>query len=503
MRTIGKNLGKFKSFTLLELIIVLAIIAVLVVVIIAVIKPTKIFQGLRDTQRINDLKRIENSITTYETEKNGYLDFYGTSSYVYISLPDQSSTCSSWISQLPSLPSGYSYRCSATPTAIDGTGYIPINFASSSLLNLQKLPIDPINRPPYYYTYVAGGSYELTALMEKNENRGKDSISARDGGDDDFIYEVGSDKKLTPSIAQERGIAFFSYNSSYRRPVTINNTANNNNLTDYQILVTLDTASLISASKMRSDCGDIRFADSDGSTLLNYWLESGCNTNNTRIWVKVPSIQASSNKTIYLYYGNPSATSLSNGDNTFVFFDDFNDGIFNTNKWGVEGAAGSNETNGVLNTKGSGEGLVYSKWYPNSGKYCLRFRVGGTGYSAYSYTIGSGAGKITNTFLDVLGPNFGGATYYWGGWNWAYQTSYPALTFAIGDIYDVFYEVGSTTWQISKNGGTPISHTHSITLPTAGFGFRTYSTTEYEIVDYVFVRKYTSPEPTITVGAEE
>ncbi|MEM5832485.1 MAG: hypothetical protein QXT38_04240, partial [Candidatus Aenigmatarchaeota archaeon] len=43
----------------------------------------------------------------------------------------------------------------------------------------------------------------------------------------------------------------------YRRPITISNSGSA--LTDYQVLVTLDTASLISSGKMRSDCGDIRF----------------------------------------------------------------------------------------------------------------------------------------------------------------------------------------------------------------------------------------------------
>jgi alpha-tubulin suppressor-like RCC1 family protein len=71
---------------------------------------------------------------------------------------------------------------------------------------------------------------------------------------------------------------------------------------------------------MRSDCGDIRFTDSDAQTLLSYWIESGCNSANTKIWVKVPSIPASSTKTIYVYYGNPSATSKSNGSSTFLAF---------------------------------------------------------------------------------------------------------------------------------------------------------------------------------------
>jgi hypothetical protein len=66
-------------------------------------------------------------------------------------------------------------------------------------------------------------------------------------------------------------------------------------------------------AKARLDYGDIRFTDSDGSTLLNYWQEA-----DGRFWVKVPSIPASSTKTIYVYYGNPSATSMSSVQNTFI-----------------------------------------------------------------------------------------------------------------------------------------------------------------------------------------
>jgi hypothetical protein len=73
----------------------------------------------------------------------------------------------------------------------------------------------------------------------------------------------------------------------YRKPINITENSGSN-LTDYQILVTVDTQILISASKMRSDCGDIRFIDSDNSTNLSYWIESGINTSSTKIWVKVP-----------------------------------------------------------------------------------------------------------------------------------------------------------------------------------------------------------------------
>jgi len=46
----------------------------------------------------------------------------GTSTYVYLSLPDSSPTCSSYT--LATLPTGYSYSCvtSATISNVDGAG---------------------------------------------------------------------------------------------------------------------------------------------------------------------------------------------------------------------------------------------------------------------------------------------------------------------------------------------------------------------------------------------
>jgi len=134
---------------------------------------------------------------------------------------------------------------------------------------------------------------------------------------------------------------------NYRKPVIISNSSTD--LTDYQVLVILNKADLISEGKMRSDCDDIRFTDSDGSTLLSYWIESGSNTSLTKIWAKVPEISATSTKTIYVYYGNPDATSLSKGDAVVEFFDDFNDRVINTNKCVIYASTGSiTETNGYI-----------------------------------------------------------------------------------------------------------------------------------------------------------
>jgi hypothetical protein len=104
----------------------------------------------------------------------------------------------------------------------------------------------------------------------------------------------------------------------YRKAVTITTTAS---LTNYDVLVTLDTQTLITSGKMKSDGADIRFTDISNAEL-SYWIESPTiNTLITRIWVNATSV-STSGTTIWMYYGNSIAAATSNGATTFSFFDD-------------------------------------------------------------------------------------------------------------------------------------------------------------------------------------
>lgn len=119
----------------------------------------------------------------------------------------------------------------------------------------------------------------------------------------------------------------------YRKPVTVTNSTGAA-LAPYQVLLTFDSALLVSQGKLKSTCADLRVADTDGDTFVPYWIESGCNTANTRVWARVPAL-ANGTSTLFLYYGNAAALAVSSGTATMDFFDDFVGAGVDLTKWNV------------------------------------------------------------------------------------------------------------------------------------------------------------------------
>ena len=99
---------------------------------------------------------------------------------------------------------------------------------------------------------------------------------------------------------------------SYRRSVTINNSGTA--VADYQVNVTLNNDNDFYA-KAAANGDDIRF--NYNGTSLSYWIENWNPGGDSSIWVKVPSLPGG-DTVIYLYYGNPGQTPVSNFDNTFT-----------------------------------------------------------------------------------------------------------------------------------------------------------------------------------------
>lgn len=100
----------------------------------------------------------------------------------------------------------------------------------------------------------------------------------------------------------------------------------------------------ISSGKIRADGADIRFSDSDGKTLIPFWIDvdtaalATCTT--TQVWVKIPHANANEYKTIYMYYNNPdTATFMGNRYAVEDFYEDWNSGVIDTSKWTLSGDA--------------------------------------------------------------------------------------------------------------------------------------------------------------------
>ncbi len=124
------------------------------------------------------------------------------------------------------------------------------------------------------------------------------------GATDNYIIESGQVKmKNTYSIWTE---------SSWTRmkPIQVTNNAGSP-ITNcvFKIIVSYD-------SDMQSDYDDIRFKhESVASSWLDYWIETYDSTE-VVVWVEIPYLQTGTSN-MYLFYGNPTATSQSNFDNVF------------------------------------------------------------------------------------------------------------------------------------------------------------------------------------------
>lgn len=109
------------------------------------------------------------------------------------------------------------------------------------------------------------------------------------------------------------------WNSSWthRRVLTFDNTASAEDLVNFPVLVKLDSTR-IDYSYTQNSGQDIRFVDSDDTTLLSHEIESWDETGTSWVWVNVPQIDSGSTTDfIWMYYGNASASDGQDAEGTW------------------------------------------------------------------------------------------------------------------------------------------------------------------------------------------
>jgi len=237
------------------------------------------------------------------------------------------------------------------------------------------------------------------------------------------------------------GSAFAWWDASFPYRTQMNVSNGGSNLTDYQVNITLNTQALVSAGKMRSDCGDLRIVASNDSTQLPYWIEGACNTTATKTWVKMPLIP-NGTSTIYAYYGNPSAANISNGTSTFLGFG--TGGTITT----VNGKRIHTFTsNGTFNTSTS---------IPVD--YLVVAGGGAGGGYGYGGGGGGGGGVANGTNFTLSAQNYaivvgnGGNGLGQNGQNSTFSTI-TSVGGGSGAYYNGVY-AGGGSWVAAKNGGS-------------------------------------------------
>ncbi len=315
----------------------------------------------------------------------------------------------------------------------------------------------------------------------------------------------------------------------YMREINITNHVPSD-LINYTVKIVIDTRSLIAEGKLRPDAGDIRFYDPDTGSFLNYWInESTINTPSTIIWVKVPRIPASSIKKIIMYYGNPGLVSESNPYKTFFIFEDTFSGHI---AGGFQGTACYNPSTGIIrltqNVNDQLGYLVYDKvpTNPIGFQAVFKFRTYGgngadavwigaydTSYSGTTEDIVSGGYHITfDEYEDRIaftkstidnGPpisSYSISTIDDGSWHYVNVTLWYDAT---GDTVYVFvYYDGNL---VLASFDEDVQNNVKNGIGQIVFGGRTGGLNNYHLIGdgYIIVRKYTYPEPSVSVGVEE
>jgi hypothetical protein len=303
----------------------------------------------------------------------------------------------------------------------------------------------------------------------------------------------------TTSVGAEESWYFTSW--SRRAPVTVNNAGSG--LTDYQVRVDVTYD-----ADMNPDFSDIRFVDSDGSTELSHWRESYVDSTSAIFWVKVPSIPSGS-KVIYMYYGNAAASSASDGDATFEFFDDFEEHAAGEipDGWtmysGCSGVVVQDDAGNKVLDDGTGSGGNVIAGDPSWTDIACRQRFRSVDDVVYHaglvvrYTDEGNeiyGGIVTDTTAEIW--NRIGGTWTQIGGTWTIPdvgTSWHVQELRIaGDAVELYIDdayIGSGT----LTSGAPTSGASGFWCQYSQQGYR----------DEHIVRKYADPEPTASIGTED
>ncbi len=222
---------------------------------------------------------------------------------------------------------GLSLEITANVTDEVGLDDVLINITDGSIWNTYSMSVKSTDI--FNYTFNdswAVGNYNFT-IIANNTDSAK-TVSSVDSFSilvhATFNYSTKKDRYKNNEVVYLNNDSNWHYQYFiYRIPISVENTAGDQK--DYQIYVERDLTSQYSNGHIQQLCQDVRFsyinASSGTESPIDFYTDY-CNlstSTNATFWVQVPYLKNNSNTTVYLYFGNSSASSVSNLSSTFTY----------------------------------------------------------------------------------------------------------------------------------------------------------------------------------------
>jgi len=276
-----------------------------------------------------------------------------------------------------------------------------------------------------------------------------------------------------------------------------------NNLENYSVKVVLNINNFNDWVNIAyPDGSDIYFTDQDDNPLY-YWIESFDIINKQAvIWVKVPQVPANGYTVIYMHYGGDNPySSYRDPNKVFLLFDDFTGTTLDSTKWiavgdySISGGIITINPNGVTNT-GSVDGIPVSDGIYSVQTFNKPVAVT-TKVIAHSDYV-----RFNIGLLGLYYDYDDGGSNYWGlrlnqqrVYIWGYDVPRNGL-------------VGYVTLAITTTSSILMDPQNNVSFP---YGLAN-NPNNYRVVlmswanswtkiDYVIVRSYTNPEPSVLISA--
>lgn len=332
-----------------------------------------------------------------------------------------------------------------------------------------------------FIAFCAVNSY--TQEVKERENR---SVLSMGGYD---LPQIPSILQLTSGSPD----SWWDSNWTRRAPLTTHDDYPDN----YQLAFTVTYD-----SDMNADFSDLRFMEDEDNGELAYWIENITPSTSADIWVRRIDNKDFTDNVIYMYYGNAAASTTSNIHTTMLLYDNFDGDNVDSTKWDAYGTP--TVTEGYISITASETDNGVRSFDTFTKPFIIETRI---------YTVSATAGATAWSYgwgTTMSGSSYGLTEVRALSW-WTEQWRLNVNTTGTGKTGSWTKGTWSDSWvrvmYDSAEFWYPLGFSGTLTNATVpSTSSQSVTLSEWvgtALFDWVRVRRYVSPEPTVSVGAEE